>query len=291
MTPSEVEEPQDNELLPVKINFQSSEVTSSTDIIAVQIYYHDSDSKTPYAYGLFDSYDLPSIMLENSTKYSFVITSVLDAQNLIYHTSTSGVDNYYLPFGFSAANPAPLDNSFVVSNNILYAINKGTATITAEEDYEIYTHPQIQRYVGQLNDFYPSVDSVLNIEMRKVYCTLNLAAMNLLSGTLTFEFEGSNSIVLSPDNLEVSVPISLAGNIIDETLWIQDNYSESIEYSVYYRNDSGDKTYFVKDGTLEIVRGATQPITVTVLSSMSFDISFEDDSSYVLDDILIEGNI
>lgn len=280
-----------DELCPVKLSIDNNALNPQQDLIAIQIYQHTKTGKFAYAYGLFDTYEIPAIMLTNNVEYSFAATTVVDAKNKIYATTTDEITQYYPPFGFSLHNPTSLDNKFYVSTNLFSLIARGLAVVNQGDDKKIYSHPQIQRYMGVSETFSPQATPEVNIQLKKVYTTLNITANNLKQGSLTFDIDDSAPIILTKDQPQKQIDISLEGSLTNANQWLKDGYSESVEYSIYYTAPSDEIIYFANKEKLKLTRNTIQPITINITSSSSITLSIESEEETVLEEITIEGTI
>lgn len=261
----------------VTIVLSDNTETSSSDLIAVQLYSIKDNAINVYGYGLFDSYDFPSVELLTYQSYYFAVSIVADAQNIISYNETDSGREYYKPFSQYGVQPMLADCEFHYSTSISFGyINSGVARIAKDATNIEYSHPSLERWVGYSEIFTPSDESEnIAVELKMVYGSVRLTAEGLDEGTLTFKFSGAPDIVLTPEERSVTAPLCLTGTSTGSSEWTEDNYSEEVTYSVVYATDRGVETIFYEDGVMNLVRAKTQPITVQSSLPVDFTISVE----------------
>lgn len=272
----------------VSISLTDNLLDSSSDLIAVQLYSVNDGVVNVYGYGLFDSYDFPTLELLTYQSYYLIISVVADGQNIIAYNETESGREYYKPFSQYGALPILADNEFHLSLSTYFGyLNNGVARVVEDGMYVEYAHPSLERYIGYSEIFSVEENTNVAVELKVVYGSVRLEADGLDEGTLTFKFEGAPDLVLTPDNRTLSAPLSLTGTGAGSSDWVADGYSEELSFSVVYTTSRGVETVFYDDGVIELVRGKTQPISVQSSLGVDFTISVESADWEELPEIII----
>ena len=131
-----------------------------TDLYGIQVYSApnkdlpegQSVTWTNYAYGLFASDKEITINLLKGKKYKFVATMIVDGQNKVQQAYTGG---FYTPFFVSGTNSQflAIDTQFTYQHaDYLGGLSSGNASL---KNGEKYSHPNLERYYGELLDYIP----------------------------------------------------------------------------------------------------------------------------------------
>ncbi len=285
--PATIETPTNGTEHTINLAFSSTS-QSTNDLIAVQIYTYDSKGvKSPYQYGLFDSYTLPPIVLNDNATYSISTTSITNGKDIIAQKSP---ESYYKPFITGLTKPTEVTNSFQTSNSELAYISSGTADINYNGSTKTFEQPQLFRYAGYTDIFSPSENLNLNIELKRVYAILRISTQNFTDGTITLDIDGSQSIFLTTDMDQIDIPLSLRGTEPFSQDWSEEGYSEYVLYSAFHTNSKGMTTALAEDQSLEIIRNKIHPINIQFDShTSSVSLSIENSDMEITSETIIKG--
>ena len=129
--------------------------TTSGNLLAVQIYEVEGEEETPYAVGLFDSWEFLSFKGYTQTSYKFKSTMIIAAKEKLQ--STDGV--YGKPFDRAALN------EFAYTLDEMTSIDQSTATLA---DGRIWATPSLDRYYGMEQASITPDQRKITIQMRRV---------------------------------------------------------------------------------------------------------------------------
>ncbi len=276
-----------NEPVSVKIGLDNVDNLGDSDLIAVQIYKYNGEVRDVYAYGLFDNYSFGELELMSGVEYSASATMVRDGQNIIAKEESGDSPCYYKPFSHYATKPLAVTNSFVVSRNFFLYMSQGVASIPTEKSYKNYKHPLLERFVGHSEKFEAAENFTINIPLKRVYGAFKLQAKGLTEGKLVFSFDDSQKIILSSEQSERTINMSLKGSLYDEAAWLEDNYNEQVEYSVEYISEDGEVIKMGDEMQIDLVRGKIQPITINVRLTSTLSLTIEQGTMDELPEIVL----
>ena len=211
---------------------------STDDLYGIDVYSvpeneNVSTKTTFYMGGLFDDPSAISIELMKGYKYNFEATIIKDGKNRI--CTIKGVDSeisYWDPFNCT------LKNEFT-----FYCANAFNSYITPAGSDGIYTHANVERYVGALDLFSPSEDnSTAKLSMLRA----NFGAKFVVEGNqanngiLRINLGGAPKmeINLSKGEREISDMFTFEGtsNIVDKN---GIDYSETISLQLMWDKEDG----------------------------------------------------
>ncbi|MBO5226392.1 MAG: hypothetical protein J6B46_08350 [Parabacteroides sp.] len=205
---------------------------SGDDLYGFQVYVKkkgdESASYNYYAYGLFDDISDLSITLVDGYLYKFVATCVIDGKNKInkYYNSSTGIIQYYYPFGTS------LQNKFV------YATFSGCSDLASPSDFTSdVVDIEPDRYYGEAVNFDPSLAENIDIEMLKCMTGMKLVVSKITEGELVISINNKTySIAAGDSELEVETVFELT-----HTDWY------ALRYLWEYEKISPKQTYSTTD--------------------------------------------
>ncbi len=270
--------PHDVHLCEVPISIAPSSTSNvSDDLIAVQIYeITDDDNLIPYAYGLFDSYDLPPMQIQEGRQYTFTATVVIDGKNVIGSYSYG----YDKPFVRNNSLYTKLTGEFVIDHSTYFSyMERGEAKVVEGIHTVSYTHPFIQRYVGYSSEFNSTVEEPISVQMRRVYSDLEFSVEGLISGEghLAFEIEDAPEVRLTAQDSVREVSMCFSGTVPSSRAWIEDGYYEDITYDLTYIDKYSRRYVIAEQELLTLERNITQPIVI-IINTVDKTITFEFES-------------
>ena len=255
--------------------------TESNDLYGVQVYRKEV-GKTDYsdfAYGLFDNVsDMKINLLEGGT-YKFVVVLVKDVKEKIYFNG-----GFYEPFTsihggikclktFSYNSHTGYYQSF---EDLKHGVIKNT-------DQRIVYYPEYDWYYGEFEDYTPSVNGTVEIDLRHTVFGLQYEVTGITDGTVSVTIQNDKRTFF--ENSAIAEDYTSEEKIIafydTYNAWqYADNYTENLTVSVSWTRgigvvrDLGSKTIQVKRNVMNVVRiklGAED-------GSATFGITTEDDS-------------
>lgn len=166
---------------------------SGDDLYGIQVYARKTtnDSYTHYAYGLFDDISDLKITLKDGYMYKFVSTCVIKGKDDIYHSQ--GENDVYMHYGLPFRGY--LNNTFIYSDSkYLSFLESGDANLNNKYGID-YSHPTIDRYYGEVQDFEPAGKENVTIEMLRMVFGAKLIVQPFKEGTLKVSLNVFNSNV------------------------------------------------------------------------------------------------
>lgn len=232
--------------------------TESRDLIGITVY----KGTQKFAYGIFDNLNDVTVNLLTGAKYRFKCTLIKEAKDKLYfntqsETSTSRFYNTYpfyrweklcnSPFTYSTSFNDYLDASYV------------SITKSWSNDY----CSAIDRFYGEVNDYTPTVNGVVNIDLKRVSFGLKVKVSGITDGSAAVTIKNNYNTFASLSGL--STAYEGAGemfsmyNITDAWKYADIDYQEQIQVSVVWtrgigiKQDLGTKTINVKRNAMNIV--------------------------------------
>lgn len=209
--------------------------SANTDLYGIQVYSTSTDSENykPYAYGLFDNKESMVIKLVEGNKYKFVVTMVVDGKEKV-KTTMSG---YLLPF-FDLSSMA-LKNNFTLSNNSDYGLQLKRGTTSLQMSPDAFGRPNTERYYGETEDYVPSSDGQVSIDMKRVSFGAKFIAEGLSEGKLTIQMNESPGMEIVYPETEVQDIFTFSNPTYEGTAWIEDDYSEDVPVIITWQKNDG----------------------------------------------------
>ena len=228
---------------------------ASTDLYGIQVYKKGLSSYSKYAYGIYDDVENIYLDLTAGTTYKIEMTLIPNGKNLIASESNGG---YYEPFivgGFSPTPGAITNQMTKTLNNYLEGLSTGFATITTADGQSAgYNRPPISRFYGVVEEFTPTTDTRLTIDLKWVCFGLTIAPEGLTDGHIEVEMEDAPTLTVTPENPDaVTKQIFTFDHSLSSDDWRADDYSESVPISV---------TWVKSDGTRIVFRDQSTPTTL-----------------------------
>lgn len=209
-----------------------------------------------FAYGLFDDPNNITITLPKGYKYKFEATMIVDGKNRIVNDE----EEYGAPFSWTK-----------LTNTFDYQINDGlnpgsmNTSIYIGEEADSYTHSNIERFYGELENFNPKQSSSSAIiPMKRVSFGAKFVATGTLATSGALEIEMEDAPILELELTEGDDSISDIFAFADVYYaWIKDDYTETIGVSFKWIREDGS---MVPLGThsVKYTRNMTTVVTVTI---------------------------
>ncbi len=286
------------ELITIGVNTESisyedlGSKSSSSNLLAIQIYQEISNIETPYAYGLFTDYSSLSFEGYTNTTYRVVATMVVNGTEEIYKDGES----YGLPF------------SSAVTSEMEYSTSEYFSTISSSKaqltDGETYSNPSIDRYYGYASKYITSSDATISTSMLRMSAGLKIAGT---TESVVVKIAGAPEVSLTSDDTFI---FSLSDF---DAAYTTPNYSESISTQVelngeviynnnvtYIRNKaaiatvSSDKTSVDFDFETPFEDQDTDTDIDSAVTVTSYVVNFEDEEyswSDLIDSIQYGGEL
>lgn len=247
------------------------------DLYAIQVYRKGiTGNYSKYAYGIFDNESDMVLELPAGSTYKIEMTMVPNGASLIAKDENGG---YLEPFtlgGFNAG-PGKVTNAFTVSvSTYINKMNSGYATLGRQDAEAIgFNRPPISRFYGVIDNFTPSEDSRLTIDLKWVCFALTVAPEGFTEGSIEIELDGAPKLTVKPeDPTVITKKVFTLDHSLSSDDWTADNYSESVPIAV---------TWIKADGTRKVFRSADTPTIIKRRYNKIFPIP--------CDDTTPEGNI
>lgn len=193
---------------------------------------------TPYAYGLFDNTDI-SINLLKGYKYKFVATMIVDGKNKIWSLDSG---DYNVPFFVQGTIEGfcPISNTFDYQSSKYFSSLTGEVYLRSNGAVDLYSHPNIERYYGELDNYEPIQDAQATIPMKLTCFGAKFVAQGKAAASGTLEIQMSNAPVLeltpTTDAKYISDIFSFS-NVYEA--WNADEYSEEIAVTINWHKTDG----------------------------------------------------
>ena len=250
--------------------------TASTDLYGVQV-YKDGQS---FAYGLFDNVNDMNLNLLSGSKYKFVVTLIKDGKNIVVKKYGNVYASSY-PFYSYYITTLLCSNTFTYDKNSLDFLGVGKISVNGNEDV---SYPEADWYYGELDNYTPMENGVVNIELKHTVFGLRYEVSGVTDGTVTIKIENSDRTFFN--KADITSDYTSDGSILAfydiHSSWLYaDNYTENLTVSVKWvrgigiTQDLGSKSIQIKRNIMNVVRiklGADG-------SDSSVGITTEDDSS------------
>lgn len=291
--------PEDS-IITVKLNIVGDVQTSETPLSRASTEYSDVmgiiiyNGKSIFASGLFDCWENISLNLKAGNKYDVYCTKISDAKNTLkdhWRSTYSGGKSYYYktcpPFFPHEMNGtySKLLLSTYENYNILfyggivnaYGENIGMSVSSLRDGqvyYYVAANPNnsdkltscapIERFYGEVTDYTPTVDGVLELPLKRVSFGLKVKVSGITDGSVSVTCKNnyntfySNSNITS--NIESEGQLFSMYNIYDAWQYADTDYQEPVELSVVWTRgngivqDLGTKTAYVKRNVMNIIK-------------------------------------
>lgn len=271
------------EVIPVKITLggdliQTEESplsraeTDATDLYGIQVY----KDGTAFASGLFDNTSDITINLLAGGTYKFVCTVVKNGKEVCYRESS------VLGYGYiSRSSSSSVKNAFGASGGDGHAgsilLNKfngfdysGVSMTYLNSSYlqteyrSFYKNSEVDRLYGELSDYTPSVNGVVNLELKRVSFGFKLKVYNIKEGTVSLICKNDYKTFATASNLtsdyETESAIYSMADIYSAWQNADYDYTEPLTLTVTWEraggliSDTWTKTIQVKRNVMNTIR-------------------------------------
>lgn len=202
---SEGENGSDGTTKVVKLSFNEEQFSSSENPMtraggdeagkryyAINVYQKVDSSYQKLAYGLFDTPDDMSVLLEEGRKYKFECIEIKNNEDTVYHDGNF----YYHPFKVGN-QPGEITNTFVRSNFVnndemasgIFSFSKNARDSTK--------YPRVYTYYGTADDFDPATSGNVDISLRRAVFGLHFKITPPKDGTAHLVFLNNWTIDIS----------------------------------------------------------------------------------------------
>lgn len=274
----------------VKLNLKREKVTideaplemskaSTNDLYGVQIWKEDSDL-TPVAYGFFDDLSKMKLPLDASSTYKIEVTLVPNGKNVI---GVDVVGNYRAPFLMQDRDGTKLDNTFhFTSDRYFFRLNRGYASHVSIGMKNPSPICEMSRFYGKIENFTPTANSTLNLELKWVVFGLTIIPEGLTEGTSLYLYMGGGpEIEIFPDNPNAYQKniFTFSGEGGSSANWEDDDYSEAIPMQILWKKENEYYPIEILDindpNPMVFKRRVEHIIRVNLTDENDFDISRE----------------
>lgn len=256
--------------VPVKLNgeISSSESpitrtgTESQDLIGIFVGKWNGSYYPAFAYGLFDNLDNVTINLKAGAKYCFRCTLIKDAKNKLYKYTGSSKTTCYPFWGTLNGTFYHLNEPFTYTTSINNNLTNNQVTISSGSNRYC---ADIDRFYGVLDDYSPTVDGVVNINLKRVSFGLQVKVTGITDGTVNFtvKHKDANVTFVSrtglSSNFESTATMYSMYNVTNAWQYADADYQEPLDVSVTWTRsvgvteNLGTKTVNVKRNSMNII--------------------------------------
>lgn len=256
--------------------------TESRDLIGIAVY----KGTTPFAFGIFDNLDDVSINLIAGSNYRFKCTMIKDAKDKLWFLSDdeTATQRFCCTFPFAIIRDSFVQRGthyiyhikgLLCNGGFLYRNDKtidfldhNAVSLSKASYYENLTYStrpsetigaQIERFYGEINGYTPTVDGVVEFDMKRVSFGLKLKVTGIPDGNVDVTYNGITETGISNDFEGQTMMFSMA-NIYDAWQYANNDYQEQIQVSVVWHRtlvnvdqDLGTKTVNVKRNAVNII--------------------------------------
>lgn len=201
----------------------------TNDLYGIQIYSKpNTDTKSQdykyYALGLFNDGAEMNIKLLDGYQYKIVATIVKDGDNKLYKPISDP---------FSAHNGIPINKFQYTSSNYFYSLDRGLSRVSSGS---VISHPNLDRYYGELIDYIPQENGHVNINMKRTSFEIKILTNNFTQGTIIMKMNKASQIWLQypQSEFEDMFTLDYCSNAYYDT-----EYQETEEASILWRKDDG----------------------------------------------------
>ena len=276
---AEQEETQNQEVYTVSLKFSgdiqtedsplSRAETDSRDLYGIQVY---RDGKY-FAAGMFDNTNNITIDLLAGSSYKFVCTAIKEGKNICYYHSNEDIAYgacYPYSYGALYCEKGGVlwqnSNSFYYSTNQSYSLwnlSGAYIYIGGNSQSNISYCAQIDRFYGEVSDYAPSVNGVVNLDLKRVSFGIKLKVTNLQEGKVSVTCKNEYNTFISASNLtadyETEGTVYSMANIYSAWRYASTGYTENLTLTVTWNreegliSDSWTKTVQVKRNAMNVI--------------------------------------
>lgn len=221
--------------------------TESNDLYGIQVYAiptQGSSDYKPYAYGLFDDKASMTIKLLEGYEYKFISTMIVDGKIRL----NSYNESYYAPF-YTNDN-TPLRNAFTYSSSKeMNGLSHGWANL--KNPTSIFYRPNLDRYYGQVEGYAPSENGSVSINMKRVVFGIKVVIEGMTDGQVKVSLSEAPDLYIDYPTTEIQDLFTFFNTYpYQNSLWTNDDYSETITLSVNWLKEDGAEVPIVTQDVL-----------------------------------------
>ena len=236
--------------------------TDSQDLIGIIVYKWSGSNWQGFAYGLFDNLDNVTINLLAGSKYKFKCTLIKDAKNKLFKNTDIYSRTCYPFWGTSNSTFNNLNSPFSYTTGVYDYLQKDEVTI-ANNSHRCCI--DIDRFYGELENYSPTVDGIVNINLKRVSFGLQVKVTGISDGTVDVTVKHKDAAVTFvsqtglSSNYESAATMYSMYHITNAWQYADADYQEPINVSVKWTRsvgvteDLGTKTVNVKRNSLNII--------------------------------------
>ncbi len=237
--------------------------TESQDLIGIAVYtWNGSYYSNRFAYGLFDNLNDVNINLKAGRKYKFICTLIKDAKNKLYNYTGSSSRTCYPFWGTLNGTYYKLNDPFTYNDTFSSSLSNDAVTTGYNTNN---CCANIDRFYGELEDYSPTVDGVVNINLKRVSFGLQVKVTGITDGTVNVIVKHKDANVnfvyrtgLS-SNFESTATMYSMYHVINAWRYADADYQEPLDVSMTWTRsvgvteNLGTKTVNVKRNSMNII--------------------------------------
>ena len=214
----------------------------NNDLYGIQVYSAvqttENPNWQPFAYGLFDNTDNLSINLLKGYEYKFVATMLKDGKEKMH----CFLDGYLHPFVISNSvnQYMQISDVFTYGLGALNGLGNGYSYLQGLNGFEIYYHPNVERYYGELEDYTPGdKGGKAKIQLKRTSFGAKFIAKGNKSngGTLEIMMKDAPQLNLNLAESNQVSEIYTFRNVRDA--WLNNSYEEVIPVTLRLVREDG----------------------------------------------------
>lgn len=230
--------------------------TESRDLIGITVY----KGTQQFAYGIFDNLDDVSIYLKAGSNYKFKCTLIKEAKDKLYFSSTSETSTERFKYTDPFSWRIKCNDPFTYSTSFTDDLNSGYVSCGYSSG-SLCT--PIDRFYGELAEYSPTVNGVVNIDLKRVSFGLQLKVTGITDGSVDVTCKNDSKTFDSQTGLiadyESTATLFSMKSIYNAWQYADADYQEQVKVSVKWTRgvgvtqDLGTKTVNVKRNCLNII--------------------------------------
>lgn len=223
--------------------------TESRDLYGIVV---SSDKKGTFARGMFDNISDMKLNLIAGDKYQFYCTLIKNGKDVLNYTSI-----YNYPFRTNGNKI----NEFIYDGSGTYMDSSYLGKGTTENGTPSWS--ETDRYYGELNNYTPSINGVVNIPLKHTVFGLKYKVTGITDGTISLICRNSNQTFFSKSDIASdyeSETTMFTFSDVKSAWQYADNYTEYVTVSVVWtrgigiKQDLGSKDVQIKRNTMNVIR-------------------------------------
>lgn len=227
------------------------------DLYAVQVYKKGiTGNYAKYAYGIFDNENDMVLDLPAGSTYKIEMTMVPNGASVIAKGENGGYREPFMLGGYNAG-PGKVTRAFTPSiSSYINKMNSGHAVLIRESaETAGYNRPPVSRFYGVADNFTPTENCNLTMELKWVCFALTIAPEGFTEGSIEIEMEGAPKLTLTPDDpTAITKKIFTFDHSLSSEDWTGDNYSETVPIAITWFKSEGTKVIFRDPSTPTVIK-------------------------------------